>query len=508
MLRDSESGLIRFLQHCFDLHSTSMVEMVVDLLNYNLLEFVNTNPQVCQQFKKLIKDNLTLVLDSLVDVSINESNLNFLLEFVDMVQFLDKDRSLENGGKIGFLSHFIMCNPNSTDPIFKILTSSFKENLPADELKARLEKLLKEDSRKKNFFSYTFLTRNNALHTFVKNLESFLKIQNSEASLLSRLTFPKVKEITVCLREKTTLEQEREERLIEEIKKQVEDAKKLLKKPEENKQDVADFLSNWKLEEASLEAYKPMRDQLLDISKKHKGQFLRIFNHREIYEWFVVEDDAGVAAMLDFILSQDVRLLGIDVEYSKADCIVNRDEERWKAESQSDKSHSSIVCSLQLCALGRLYFIDWAQMNNRPAAADLLRLLFEDAKYLKLLHGCQTDLSLIFSSMGIVVRNVFDTARAYSDIHGLENHPGLGSLSEKVLGIPLDKAFQKSNWKIRPLPEEMLEYALTDAAILIPLYLELQAGLDSKQGLALENWVRVNSLEKNVCKGRPVYQII
>jgi ribonuclease D len=222
----------------------------------------------------------------------------------------------------------------------------------------------------------------------------------------------------------------------------------------------------------------------------------------------VVQDEVGMAAMLEYIQSHGVKLLGVDVEYSKADTIVNRDDQRWKAEFQNDKNQSSVVCSLQLCALGRLYFIDWTLMTNRAVATEILRLLLEDASYLKLFHGCQMDLSIIFASTGIVVRNIFDTARAYSDTHSLQNLPGLGALSEKVLGIPLDKAFQKSNWKIRPLPEEMLEYALTDAAILIPLYLELLPGLDAKPNLALENWLRVNSLEKNVCKGRPVYEIV
>ncbi len=508
MLRDSQSGLTAFLHHCFELHHASMVEMITELLNYNLLGFVNTHPQICQQFKKLIKDNLTIVLDELMDVSINESNLNFLLEFIDPVVFLDQQRSLENGGKISFLSHFIMCNPNTTDPIFKILTAAFQENLSAEVLKTRLEKLLIEDSRNKNFFHYTFLTRNNALHTFVKNLESFLKIQNSEASLLNRLTFPKVKELAVCLREKTAEEEEREDRLFDEVKKQLEDAKKLLKKQEDSKQEVTDLLSNWKLDHSRLEVFNSMSEKLSDVSKKNKGQFLRIFNHREIFEWFVVEDDTGMAAMLDFILSHGVKLLGVDVEYSKPDSIVNKEDEKWKPEFLTEKNQSHIVCSLQLCALGRLYFIDWAQMSNRPAAISILRLLFEDEDYLKLFHGCQVDLSIIFSSMGIVVRNIFDTARAYCDIHGLENQPGLGTLSEKLLGIPIDKAFQRSNWKIRPLPEEMLEYALTDAAILIPLYLKLLPSLDSTPGLALENWLRVNSLEKRICKGRPVYQII
>jgi len=38
------------------------------------------------------------------------------------------------------------------------------------------------------------------------------------------------------------------------------------------------------------------------------------------------------------------------------------------------------------------------------------------------------------------------------------------------LGLHLDKLYQKSDWRIRPLPKEMLDYARMDSACLLLLF--------------------------------------
>jgi ribonuclease D len=46
---------------------------------------------------------------------------------------------------------------------------------------------------------------------------------------------------------------------------------------------------------------------------------------------------------------------------------------------------------------------------------------------------------------------------------------GLAALVKEYFGIELSKASQKANWAIRPLPQEMLEYAINDTRYLLEI---------------------------------------
>lgn len=47
---------------------------------------------------------------------------------------------------------------------------------------------------------------------------------------------------------------------------------------------------------------------------------------------------------------------------------------------------------------------------------------------------------------------------------------GLSHVTERVLGKPLDKSMQVSNWGMRPLSTAQLKYAAQDAHILLLLF--------------------------------------
>ncbi|KAL6755454.1 ribonuclease H-like domain-containing protein [Haematococcus lacustris] len=48
--------------------------------------------------------------------------------------------------------------------------------------------------------------------------------------------------------------------------------------------------------------------------------------------------------------------------------------------------------------------------------------------------------------------------------------PSLAQLVKEVLGRPLDKSMQCSDWAARPLTQAQLQYAATDAACLLALH--------------------------------------
>lgn len=82
-------------------------------------------------------------------------------------------------------------------------------------------------------------------------------------------------------------------------------------------------------------------------------------------------------------------------------------------------------------------------------------------------HDADYDLRLLHQEFGFQARHLFDTRVAAQ----LLDEPGIGlaALLEKYLGLKVDKRFQRADWSIRPLSEDMLAYAATDTRHLADL---------------------------------------
>ncbi|MEB4616186.1 ribonuclease D, partial [Leucobacter sp. M11] len=79
------------------------------------------------------------------------------------------------------------------------------------------------------------------------------------------------------------------------------------------------------------------------------------------------------------------------------------------------------------------------------------------------LHAASQDLPCL-RDLGLDPVKIFDTELA-ARLLGYER-VGLGAVIEHKLGIHLQKAHSAADWSIRPLPEEWLEYAALDVALL------------------------------------------
>jgi ribonuclease D len=109
---------------------------------------------------------------------------------------------------------------------------------------------------------------------------------------------------------------------------------------------------------------------------------------------------------------------------------------------------------------------------------------------LKIFHGCDNDLVWLIRNFEIYTRNIFDTARAFVSfqkviIHGFKfsNLSSLGYLIKFFFNTELDKSYQRSDWRIRPLTANMLQYALNDAKTVVymfHLYIGLLTHLEAK----------------------------
>jgi ribonuclease D len=150
----------------------------------------------------------------------------------------------------------------------------------------------------------------------------------------------------------------------------------------------------------------------------------------------------------------------------------------WLAlDTEADSLHAypEKVCLIQISTAAGDQLID-------PLARMNLGLLFAAlGKHDLIMHGADYDLRLLSKHHEFVPHTIFDTMLA-ARLLG-ERHFGLSSLTDKYLGVKLDKASQKADWARRPLTERMEAYARNDTHHLKPLADKLKAGLQQKRRL-------------------------
>ncbi|XWS38012.1 hypothetical protein CRYUN_Cryun19dG0094200 [Craigia yunnanensis] len=180
----------------------------------------------------------------------------------------------------------------------------------------------------------------------------------------------------------------------------------------------------------------------------------------------------------------------------------------WKP-IRSKQSTFPTVTLLQLaCQLGDdpaewdesvVFLIDLASIPL-PSIWELLKDVFVSPDILKL--GFKFKQDLIFLSSTFCAQGCdpgFDKVEPYLDITNIykflqhkqgkkvsKDSKSLSAICEEVLGISLSKELQCSDWSYRPLTEEQIRYAATDAHCLLGVFKIFQAKVD-KEGHSCNN---------------------
>ncbi|CAG9335754.1 unnamed protein product [Blepharisma stoltei] len=164
---------------------------------------------------------------------------------------------------------------------------------------------------------------------------------------------------------------------------------------------------------------------------------------------------------------QDIKVIGFDLEYHNFD------------------AKKGCICLVQISSGEKDFVVDL--LTNRKNIGEFLRNLMLDQEKLKIFHGSDSDLAWLQNDFSAFAVNIFDTARAYKIIAGEIEAQSLASLINIYLGIKIDKTFQIADWRIRPIPKPMLEYARCDAHYLPFLYLRMKSELSAEQLELLAN---------------------
>ncbi len=127
---------------------------------------------------------------------------------------------------------------------------------------------------------------------------------------------------------------------------------------------------------------------------------------------------------------------------------------------------------LQLSTVERSAIIDPLGMNAPPGLGAVL----EDPSVEVIFHDADYDLRLLHQDYGWHVRNIFDT-RIAAQLLGIRAF-GLAALLERYFGVKLEKKHQRADWSMRPLTQDMLDYAAQDTKHLIELRNRMRAELE------------------------------
>ena len=153
----------------------------------------------------------------------------------------------------------------------------------------------------------------------------------------------------------------------------------------------------------------------------------------------------------------------------------------FDTEFLSEKRYYARLCLLQVLAPlndGKGGVVEAAV---DPFGLDLRALvaLIGDAGIVKIVHSGSIDLQILWQLFGIAPRNIFDTQIAAAFL-GYGHQIGYADMVRRFTGEQISKTMQYTDWSVRPLSDEQIDYALADVRYLPPIYRDLKAQLETR----------------------------
>ncbi|KAK6134715.1 hypothetical protein DH2020_031541 [Rehmannia glutinosa] len=143
-------------------------------------------------------------------------------------------------------------------------------------------------------------------------------------------------------------------------------------------------------------------------------------------------------------------------------------------EQHSFRSFLGFTALVQISTISEDYLVDTIALHD---VMGLLRPVFANPGICKVFHGADNDVLWLQRDFHIYVVNLFDTAKACDILSKPQR--SLAYLLETYCGVSTNKLLQREDWRQRPLPQEMIQYACADAHYL--LYIAYCLCLELKQ---------------------------
>uniref|UniRef100_A0A2K5Q5I0 Exosome complex component 10 n=1 Tax=Cebus imitator TaxID=2715852 RepID=A0A2K5Q5I0_CEBIM len=157
--------------------------------------------------------------------------------------------------------------------------------------------------------------------------------------------------------------------------------------------------------------------------------------------------------------------------------LLNCQEFAVDLEHHSYRSFLGLTCLMQISTRTEDFIIDTLELRSDMY---ILNESLTDPAIVKVFHGADSDIEWLQKDFGLYVVNMFDTHQA-ARLLNLGRH-SLDHLLKLYCNVESNKQYQLADWRIRPLPEEMLSYARDDTHYLLYIYDKMR----------LELWERGN----------------
>ena len=141
-------------------------------------------------------------------------------------------------------------------------------------------------------------------------------------------------------------------------------------------------------------------------------------------------------------------------------------------ENHSQHSFLGFLCLMQVSTRDKDYVIDVLKLREETGPA--LAGVFADASKVKVLHGADCDVVWLQRCFRIYIVNLFDTGQA-ARVLGLPC--SLAACLQRYCGVQANKRYQMADWRTRPLPQPMLDYARGDTHYLLYVFDRLREEL-------------------------------
>jgi exosome complex exonuclease RRP6 len=141
------------------------------------------------------------------------------------------------------------------------------------------------------------------------------------------------------------------------------------------------------------------------------------------------------------------------------------DELAVDLEHHSYRTYQGITCLMQISTRDKDYIIDTLALRED---LHILNLVLANPKKLKVFHGADSDIEWLQRDLSLYVVNMFDTHRAARKLEFARY--SLAFLLKHYCQIEADKTFQLADWRIRPLPQKLIDYARQDTHYLLYVY--------------------------------------
>ncbi|XP_038887745.1 protein RRP6-like 3 [Benincasa hispida] len=189
----------------------------------------------------------------------------------------------------------------------------------------------------------------------------------------------------------------------------------------------------------------PYESEILSLLENSKPEFDFISERTDLtlsdtYVW--VETESQLEELLDVLNKETV--FAVDTE------------------QHSLRSFLGFTALIQISTPKEDYLVDTIALHD---SMSLLRPIFANSRICKVFHGADNDILWLQRDFHIYVVNLFDTAKACEVLS--KPQKSLAYLLETYCGVATNKMLQREDWRQRPLPADMVQYARTDAHYLL-----------------------------------------